>query len=140
MNSHQYLQKHMEQYKRQKLNSQSGCPGKKPIENLKQLSKENISNLVVQDSKTHTWKSTLPTAAKLLKTKFGRPDNDHSVTQEACGETTLLLLMKSQYLDEQSKQALHASHPLVAHMARVSEALSRYDFTWLQSTDTEWAS
>ena len=48
--------------------------------------------------------------------------------------------MKSQYLDEQSKQALHASHPLVAHMARVSEALSRYDFTWLQSTDTEWAS
>ena len=137
---HQYLAKHMEKCKQQKLDSRGHCPGKKHAVNLKQSNTNTIRNLVVQDTRTDSWKSKLPAAAKLLTTKFGRPNSDHSATQEACGETTLLPLMKSQYLDKQSKQALYASYPLVVHMAQVSKALLSYDFICLKSTNTAWAS
>ena len=76
---------------------------------------------------------------KLRLTKFGRSDRDHSTTQEAYGETTLFIRVKSQYLNKQNNQSLLASHPLVTHMSRVSEVLSVYDFMWLKTIDRAWA-
>ena len=55
-------------------------------------------------------------------------------------ETALLHILKSGYLDETSTKALHATSPLVPHLARITEALSDYDSRWLKDTDHEWAS
>jgi hypothetical protein len=52
-----------------------------------------ISNLVALGAKARSWKLKLLTAAKLQSQKFGRSNRDHSATQEACGETTLYLLL-----------------------------------------------
>ena len=98
------------------------------------------SNHILSGETAPSWKLEIDTAAKLRRGKFGPPSRDHSVTQEACMETVLLHILKSEYLDETSTQALHATNPLVPHLARINKALSNYDFRWLRDTDHEWAS
>ena len=73
-------------------------------------------------------------------TDFGRPDRNHSVTQEACGETIFFFLLKYVYLDEQSVHALYETNLLVPHMARMMDTLSHYVFRWIKNTVSEWAS
>ena len=115
-------------------------PGKH-INNTILLNKNIISNLVVEATTPTPWKSTLQTPSALrCSRQFGQPDTDHSVTQEACAETTIFLSIKSGYFDTVSLANLCASHVLIAHMARQITALETYDFRWLQNTDTQWVS
>jgi hypothetical protein len=131
MLKHHYLAKYVEKYKHQERNNQDQQLGENTNVKLKQSKRETISNIVVRYIKADSWKPGLPTAARILLTKFGWSDRDHSATQEFCGETTLYLLIKSKCLDKQSKLAVFVSHPLVTHMAKVSTALSTYDFMYV---------
>ena len=110
---------------------------------LTQIKKQRdniIINTVASGVTPSSWRSELPTAPKLRSTKFGQSTVDISATQETCGKTTLYLVLQLQCLDKRSKQAVLATHPLIAHLARVSLALSNYDFRWIRETDTAWAS
>ena len=100
---------------------------------------QSVSKLVV-DEEAPKWKESLPTATQLRLQGFGKPDKDHSATQEACAETTLHFVLRSGYLDNQSKSSLCAAHPLVQHLTKITSSLSGYDFRWLRGTDTDWAS
>ncbi len=86
------------------------------------------------------WKSELETPLQLYKTKFGRQDTAHSVTQVACFETTLFFLLKSDYLDQDGVTCLYKTNPLIPHLARMMDTLSRYDFRWIRDTDLKWKS
>ncbi len=85
------------------------------------------------------WKSSLPTPAHLLRQQFGRPDNNHSFTQEACMETCLHLLLKSGYLDRPDLSALKQTNPLVGHLDTMRRRLESYDFRWIRNMNKEWA-
>ena len=82
----------------------------------------------VGDPKTQSWKSVLPTKSELLSTSFGKPDSNHSFTQEACCETILFLVLKSGYLipgpmhkchtwKEGHETWLSNIHPLVLYLS-----------------------
>ena len=86
-----------------------------------------------------SWKASLPTKASLLTDKFGKPDNSHSFTVQASGETALHLLFKSGYLDKHTTANLHETHPLVKHLDDMRKALSNYDFTWIRDIDSNWS-
>ena len=88
-----------------------------------------INNLVAPNNIVPSWKLELPTASDLMKTEFGRPDKNHSFTQEACGETILFFVFKSEYLDTTSILTLYATNPLISHMTRMIDTLLRYNFT-----------
>ena len=77
----------MAKYKRQSSERHDQDLGKEPNIKLTQP----ISNLVVPDNTTLSWKAELETPTKLQTAKFGRPDKEHSVTQEACAETISFL-------------------------------------------------
>ena len=135
---HQYLLAYKKQYlgTTQQAN-ESTTTGELPVHKL--INNKPISNLVVTDNHAPLWKSQLKTLTELRLTKFGRPDKDHSVTQEACAETILFFIIKSGYLDIQATNALYNTNPLIPHMARMIDTLSHYDFRWIQQTDTNWA-
>ena len=85
------------------------------------------------------WQLHLPTKLMLYKQEFGKPDSSHSFTQEACGETILHFVLKSGYLTEEEKAIVHTCHPLVSHLDIMRAQLSNYDFTWIRSIDTSYA-
>ena len=87
-----------------------------------------------------SWKYNLPSQAELYLDGFGRPDTSHSFTQEACGETTLFFVLKSGFLDEDSKRNIHSAHALLAHFDKMRSVLSSYDFTWIHNTNEGWSS
>ena len=86
----------------------------------------------------HEWKSDLPRPIDLYRDKFGQPDQSHSFTQGVCAETTFHFVLKSGFLSEEDTRAVHKTHPLLAHLDRVRDALSDYDFTWIRNIDTSW--
>jgi hypothetical protein len=86
------------------------------------------------------WISSLPTKLTLLCIGFGRPDSRHSFTQEASFETTLLPLLRSGFLNITSTISLLDSHPLILHLATSYVSLHQYDFRWLWSYNSDWAS
>ena len=105
----------------------------------------------VGDPKTQSWKSVLPTKSELLSTSFGKPDSNHSFTQEACCETALFLILKSGYLIpgpmpkrhtwiEAHETWLNNIHPLILHLSRMIHSLEAYDFRWIRSINRDWAS
>ena len=85
------------------------------------------------------WTSSLPSRTTLLRTAFGRPDSNHSFTQEASFETCLLPLLRSGFVDVTTTIALLATHPLVLHLAISYISLRQYDFRWIRSPDPTWA-
>ena len=74
------------------------------------------------------WVQSLPSAIDLMKTKFGKPDKDHSFTQEASGETILFFVLKSGYLNHNDVIKVH---PLIPHLILMMRRLSTYNFTWI---------
>ena len=84
------------------------------------------------------WQLHLPTKL-MYKQEYGKPDSSHSFTQEACGETILHFVLKSGYLTEEEKNMVHTCHPLVSHLDIMRAQLSSYDFTWIRSIDTSYA-
>ena len=81
-----------------------------------------------------------PTSTELRTKGFGRPDREHSAVQEACGETTIFLVLKSGFLTKHETDAVRRTSPLVDHLIRTAHALGDYDFRWLRHPDTCWAS
>ena len=61
------------------------------------------------------WKQTIPTPSQLLTNGFGQPDKDHSATQGACFETSVVIFLKfgSNYLSIQDLQTFLVQHPLI---------------------------
>jgi len=88
-----------------------------------------------------TNKFGIPSVNELLKTEFGRPNKDHSFTQEASFETIVFQVMKRgyEYLDEASKMTLKAAHPLLDHMRTMIQYYSTIDFTSLREYDPNYA-
>ena len=88
-----------------------------------------------------SWKSDLPTPAQLCRQGFGRPDANHSFTQQACADTILFHVLKSGFLGPEDRTALFENtNPLTSHLDTVRLRLQNYDFTWIRSTDTNWQS
>mmetsp|Transcript_16875 Transcript_16875/g.38682 ORF Transcript_16875/g.38682 Transcript_16875/m.38682 type:complete len:650 (+) Transcript_16875:2568-4517(+) len=87
-----------------------------------------------------SWKTSLPSTASLCRADFGRPDINHSFTQEACFETVVLQVLKRiDFLDGDSVTQLYHSHPLIPHMARMLYKLADYDFRWVRNVPKDWA-
>lgn len=84
------------------------------------------------------WQHNLPSASFLYKNGFGKPDLDHSFTQEACGETTLHFVLQSGYLTSEDKQSLYKTNPLLQHLDSMRQQLSNYDFTWIRNINECW--
>lgn len=85
------------------------------------------------------WKHTVPTKNELLRRKaFGQQDIDHSFSQEAAFETTLLHVLTSGYLDPTDTIHVCETHPLVMHLATAKVTHSNYDFTWLREYNLTW--
>ena len=82
-----------------------------------------------------TDESRYPSAVELRLGGFGRPDKEHTATQEACAETTIFFLLKSGYLDGNSSSCLRATNPLVEHLAHTISSLRDYDCGWLRAPD-----
>ena len=118
---------YFEKYKSPELDKQDSHPGEKSNHKITHHHKP-INSLVVPDNTIPLWKADLETPTKLRTTDFDRPGRNHSVTQEACGETISFFLIKSGYLDKQSVHVLYETHLLVPHMARMMDTLSHYDF------------
>ncbi len=86
------------------------------------------------------WKASLPTHATLLRTPFGRPARDKSMTQVASFDTVAFNVLKSGYLDIASFTALCECDSTIMHMAKLLPILADYDFTWLRNYDSDWNS
>ena len=89
-------------------------------------------------SKT-TGETRHPSAVELRLGGFGKPNKEHTATQEACAETTIFFLLKSNYLDSVSETCLRATNLLVEHLASTILLLCDYGFGWLCAPDKNWA-
>eukprot|EP00956_Cyclotella_meneghiniana_P006579 scaffold8699_cov86-Cyclotella_meneghiniana.AAC.1 len=83
----------------------------------------------------HKW----PTPTMLRTTGFGRLSKRHNFRQEACFETTVLCLFKSEYLDDTSHQAVCDTHPLISHLSTMINKLKSFDFGSLREYNKNWA-
>ena len=98
-----------------------------------------VSNLVVASKAIPPWKQSLPSKFDLRRQSFGREDSNHSFTQSACFETIMFHVLKSGFLDTQSKTCLSDSHKLIHHMDQVITKCATYDFSWLRCYDKTYA-
>jgi hypothetical protein len=74
------------------------------------------------------WKKALPTRLDLTSEGFGQPDLNHSFSQEACFETTVLHTLCSSFLAPTDTLAVMGAHPLIGHLASFKVACTNYDF------------
>jgi hypothetical protein len=79
-----------------------------------------------------------PTPVKLRTTGFGSISQHHSFTQEACFETTLLLIYKSETLANADLSSLRVAHPLYDHLYVMYRRLSTHNFSSLHTPNTNW--
>lgn len=87
-----------------------------------------------------SWKDSLPTPVDLYKQEFGKPDSSHSFTQEACADTCMHFVLKSDFLTPEDKALLvEETNPLIAHLDKTRVLLANYDFTWIRNMDTNWS-
>jgi hypothetical protein len=84
------------------------------------------------------WKKTLPTRSDLISEGFGQPDLNHSFSQEACFETTVLHTLCSSFLDPTDTLTVMETHPLIGHLASSKVAYTNYDFRWLRQYKIDW--
>ena len=75
----------------------------------------------------------------LRTTGFGRLSKRHNFRQEACFETTVLCLFKSEYLDDKSHRAVCDTHPLISHLSKMITQLKSFDFGSLREYNKNWA-
>ena len=109
-----------------------------PISNL--TSSRDTTSTLDDEPPDPVWWRTMKTRAQLFKEAFGKPDLQHSFTQEACADTTLHFVLMSGYLTQGDKRSLfEASNPLVEHLDTMRKSLKHYDFRWLKDINTNWA-
>ena len=80
-----------------------------------------------------------PAPRTLLRSSFGRPSANHSFNQEACFETTYVLVLKSGFFEPSDILALHQCHPLLSHLLCSCVHLRNYNFLWLAEYNLDWA-
>ena len=54
-------------------------------------------------------------------------------------ETSLHLLLKSNHLGAQDREALLDTHPLTRHLDKMRKNLATYDFCWIRNADKNWS-
>jgi hypothetical protein len=57
-----------------------------------------------------------PSPLDLLRSSFGKPSANHSFVQDACFETSFVLVLKSGLFEPADILALHRCHPLLSHL------------------------
>ena len=80
-----------------------------------------------------------PAPRTLLRSSFGRPSANHSFNQEACFETTYVLVLKSGFFEPSDILALHQCHPLLSHLLCSCVHLRNHNFLWLAEYNLDWA-
>ena len=76
----------------------------------------------------------IPTKGELMKGTFGRPDTDHSFTVEPIFEHALVPIIKSKFLDDESRSHLCEAHLLFEHLQKTMNRLKDLDFTRISKT------
>lgn len=95
---------------------------------------------VINGTQDRVHKTYIPPTPTQLRTRgFGQISIKHSFNQEASFETTLLCIVKSGFLTEEDKELLGTVHPLIAHLIKVIQKLSKLDFSSLRNYNTDWA-
>jgi hypothetical protein len=69
---------------------------------------------------------------------FGRPSKNHSFLQDACFETSYVIVLKAGFFEPADILALHECHPLLSHMLCACVHLRNYDFLWLWQYNPAW--
>jgi hypothetical protein len=87
-----------------------------------------------------SWKSAIPSRAKLHGGPFGKPRTDHNWTVEGSFSTCMVPLLTSGMLPFVEFASLCSITPLIPHLGRMAVALRDYDFTWLKAEDPCWRS
>jgi hypothetical protein len=70
---------------------------------------------------------------------FGRPSPSHSFVQDACSETSYVLVLKLGFFKPADILALHRCHPLLSHLLCTCVHLRNYDVLRLTQYNTAWA-
>ena len=78
-------------------------------------------------------RENLPSKGDLLKSKFGRPDKNHSFIVEPIFEHILIILLKIGYLETASLDNVKRAHPLFDHLAVTLDRTVQLDFSRIQS-------
>jgi hypothetical protein len=79
-----------------------------------------------------------PLPRVLLRSSFGKPSENHSFVQDACFETSYVLILKSGFFEPADILVLHRCHPLLSHLLCACVHLHRYDFLWLARYNLDW--
>lgn len=100
------------------------------------------NNLTLSHNSTYqikpSWMRAVPTRHELWRSPFGRPDKNHSFTQESCLETTLVLVLRSGFADPTDLITICELHPLINHLTTNMATLSTYNFTWVRDYNPNW--
>jgi hypothetical protein len=79
-----------------------------------------------------------PSPRALLRSSFGKLSASHSFIQDACFETSYVLVLKSGFFEPADIPALHQCHPLLSHLLCACVHLRHYDFRWLALYNLDW--
>jgi hypothetical protein len=91
------------------------------------------------DIRPSTTSSTRPPSLHdLLRSSFGKPSASHSFVQEACFETSYVLILKLGFFEPTDILTLHWCHPLLSHLLCACVHLCHYDFLWITQYNLDW--
>jgi hypothetical protein len=93
---------------------------------------------VGNDIRTTTELPWPPSLRALLCSAFGKPSANHSFVQDACFETSFVIILKGGFFEPANILALHRCHPLLSHLLCACVHLHRYDFLWLAQYNLDW--
>ena len=93
---------------------------------------------VGNDIRSTTTSPRPPSPRVLLRSSFGKPSTNHSFVQDACFETSFVLVLKSGFFEPADILALHSCHALLSHLLCACVHLHRYDFLWLAQYNPDW--
>jgi hypothetical protein len=97
-----------------------------------------LLSAVGNDIRFTTVLSQPPSPCDLLRSSFGKPSASHSFVQDACFETSYMLILKSGFFKPTDILALHRCHPFLSHLLCACVHLRHYDFLWLALYNLDW--
>ena len=80
----------------------------------------------------------VPPAVKLASKGFGKASRNHSFTSEAAFDHILVMLFKSDILDDADMSAICESHPLYRHLAVTMRRCRNINFSILRDDDVNY--
>jgi hypothetical protein len=79
-----------------------------------------------------------PSPRDLLHSSFGKPSASHSFVQDACFETSYVLVLKSGFFEPADILALHRCQHILSHLLCACIHLRHYDYLWLAQYNLDW--